>query len=171
MSNNSLKQKYFFKYQDEERWKDIAQEFQGVRVLKVDGMGDVGDATNVYAEQWMESQEEDFLITGESGNIIRSNVDISMTVIISRRYTYPFTFDEMEMYRHFVETLLCKDFYLASIYTGLQAHVVCNKSFKPTTMKLHRDNDSYILVTIPLHTLDAARSVKKPCQCQTGNNS
>lgn len=169
MANTNLDNKYFFKLEETDEWQDISFVFQGLKVLKIDGFGERGDAINVYNEQWIGSQDEDFLITGSSGEIIRKNVDLNMTIIISRRYTEPFTFDEQMMYDNFVDTLLSKDFYLYSDYFGLQAHVVCNKSFKPTTTDLNRGNKSYILATIPLHCLGSQEPINNHCCCDNCN--
>lgn len=168
MADTSLINKYFFKKEANDDWQDFSTAYKGVRVLRIEGLGELGDAVNVYSEQWMESQEEDFLITGSSGKIIRKNVDLSMTIIISRRYIDDSLidfYDEMEMYNTLVDELLSEDFYIHSEYTKLQAHVVCNKGFKPTTMDFQRGRKSYILVTIPLHCLDKPKEANHPCSC------
>lgn len=150
MADTTLEGKYFFKKTLDGTWKDITTEYAGVKVLKVDGFNELGDAVNTYNEQWFSSDVEDFCIVGDS--IIRKNVDLSMTLIISRRYTSS-AMDEETVYNTLVSDLLSSDFYIYSSYTRKKAHVVCMKSFKPTTTDLHRGDKSYILVTIPLHTL------------------
>ena len=152
MADTTLVNKYFFKRNAQDEWHDFATYFSGVRVLSIDGFLEEGDAVNVYNEQWIESNKEDFFVVGDK--IIRKNGDLSMTLIISRRYTN-LLIDEMSIYKNVKDTLLGNDFYIKSSYTGLRAHVVCNKSFKPTTTMLNRGDKSYILVTIPLHLLDA----------------
>jgi len=175
MANTDLERKYFFKKQASEDWVDITKAFLGVKVLGISGFGELGDAVNIYNEQWQESQEEDFLITGASGKIVRKNIDLSMNIIISRRYVdeglHDF-FDEQDIYDKFVGELLETDFYVYSEYTGMYAHVVCNKSFKPTTTDLQRGAKSHILVTIPLHCLDKPTRIVKECSSgqQTNQN-
>lgn len=163
---NSLERKYFYKKNANDNWIDFTVGFLGVRVLSIGGFNELSDSVNVYNEQWISSNTEDFYIVGDK--IIRKNVDLSMTLIISRRYVDEALQDfysEMIMYDKLVEGLLSNDFYIHSEYTKLQAHVVCNKGFKPTTMDLQRGSKSYILVTIPLHCLDKPKEANHPCSC------
>lgn len=168
MATTDLERKYFFKKQVTDAWQDITDAFKGVKVLSIDGFNELGDSVNIYAEQWIDSNTEDFYIVGE--NIIRKNADLSMTLIISRRYLdevlHDF-FDEQETYNKLVDELIGSDFYIYSEYTRLQAHVVCNKGFKPTTTDLHRGVKSYILVTIPLHLLDKPSIMSFTCALAT----
>lgn len=164
MATTDLERKYFFKKQATDAWQDITKAFLGVKVLGIEGFNELGDTTNVYNEQWYDGNKEDFYIVGDS--IVRKNVDLSMNIIVSRRYVpeaiHDF-FDEEETYNRLVSELLSKDFYVYSDYTKLQAHVVCTKGFKPTTVDLHRGIKSYILVTIPLHLLDKPCDIKSTC--------
>lgn len=168
MANTDLERKYFFKKQVTDAWQDITDAFKGVKVLSIEGFNELGDSTNVYNEQWYDGNTEDFYIVGN--NIIRKNVDLSMTLIISRRYLdevlHDF-FDEEETYNKLVSELLNGDFYVYSEYTKLQAHVVCTKGFKPTTVDLHRGVKSYILVTIPLHLLEKPSIMSVTCALAT----
>ncbi len=160
MEDRTLKNKYFIRKSTSDNWTDITEAFYGVRILKLDGFNEVGDAVNVYTEQWVNSQEEDFYVGNKDRRgkdlVIRKNVDLQMTIIISRRYVdggidEQTTFNELKTY-----LLNRGDFYIKSAYTGLQAHVICIKGFKPTAQNLNRGNASYILATIPLHCLDEA---------------
>ena len=146
--NNELKNKYFVRKTESEAeaWVDIATKFNGVRILTLDGFNEVGEAVNIFTQQWVDSQAEDFMVTKQVDNqdvVIRKNVDLSMTIIVSRRYAREY---------------FCNhgDFYIKSSYTNMQAHVVCLSGFKPTTQKLNRNEESYIIATIPLHCLDMA---------------
>lgn len=130
----------------------------GVRVLSIDGMDSLGDTVNVYNAQWIDDDKEDFVIAHEESKIVRKNVDINLTLIISRRYTTQ-AIDEQTVYNSLLSTICDSDIYLYSAYTNKIAHVVCLKSFKPTAVKLHRGRDSYILATIPLHTLEPPTNV------------
>lgn len=133
----------------------------GVRVLAIDGLDEIGDAVNVYTEQWVDSDTEDYMCTKkknvngiEVDDIVRKNVDINLTFIVSQRYT-PDTINVQEVYDDLVSTLCYNGaIYLKSLYTNRIAHVVCLKAFKPTAVKLHRGMDSYILVTIPFHCIE-----------------
>ena len=157
MSRN-LTNSYFVKKSQSGNWEDIAFKFAGCRVLSIDGFNEKGDAVNVYNKQWVNSQVEDFLVTTQDalGNdvIIRSNVDLSMTFIISRRYART-AIDEQTIYDRLV-SYVCNngDFYIMSKYVNKSAHVICLKSFKPTTQKLNRGDKSYIMATIQLHCLE-----------------
>lgn len=158
MANTELSNKYFIRKNTTDNWEDITTKFNGVKVLSIDGFNERGEAQNVYNAQWVSETTEDFLVTtkDENGNdiIIRSNVDISMTFIVGRRYATS-TIDEQTVYDSFVSYICEKgDFYIKSAYVNKSAHVICLKSFKPTAQKLHRGEKSYILATITLHCLD-----------------
>lgn len=154
---NTLSGKYFIRRSSSDEWEDMTSKFRGLRVLSVDGMNERGEAVNVYTEQWIDSQTEDFLVTtiDEGGNpvIIRKNVDIRITFIVGERYGASDTITDHEAFVDWI----CNhnDFYIKSLYSGKQAHVVCIKEYKPTTEKLHRGANSYIIGTLELHTLDA----------------
>lgn len=158
MSGNDLVNKYFVRKTSTAAWEDITTKFDGVKVLSIDGFNERGEAVNVYNNQWVNSQKEDFLVTTTDGEgndvIVRENVDLSLTFIVSRRYANS-AIDEQTTYDNIV-SYLCDngDFYIKSAYVNKQAHVICTKSFKPTTQKLHRAENSYILATIPLHCLE-----------------
>lgn len=150
--------KYFIKRREADVWEDIAVKFPSVNVLSLEGMGQVGDSTNVYAEQWTGSETEDFQVTTTDGQgnpvIVRKNVDIDMTFICGERYGAQ---DTQTCYDAFVAYIAKQgDFWIKSGYTGLQAHVVCLKGFKPTTQKLQRGTRSYMMATAPLHCLAPA---------------
>lgn len=151
-----LSNKYFIKRHSNDEWEDVTVKFAGVNILKVDGFNELGDAVNVYTEQWQESQTEDFAITGESGNIIRKNVDLSLTFICGERYGAQ---DTKQCHDNFIDFITRHgDFYIKSRYMDAEAHVICLKSYKPTTQKLKRGgNDSYIIGTIDLHMLSSAK--------------
>ena len=162
MSTYGLKNKY--QYKDYTGTWTYFENKSGVRVLAIDGLDEVGDAVNVYTEQWIDSNVEDYMCTkkkqvvglGEVDDIIRKNVDINLTMIISPRYTIQSTdIDVQDTYNQMVSTLCYNgDIWLKSTYTNKVAHVVCLKAFKPTAVKLHRGMDSYILVTIPFHCIE-----------------
>lgn len=157
--NNELKDKYFVRKTESGNWQDIATKFNGVRILTLDGFNEVGEAVNIFTQQWVDSQAEDFMVTKQVNNhdvVIRKNVDLSMTIIVSRRYAST-TIDEQSVFNELRE-YFCNhgDFYIKSSYTNMQAHVVCLSGFKPTTQKLNRNEKSYIIATIPLHCLDMA---------------
>lgn len=139
----------------------------GVRVLAIDGLDEIGEAVNVYTEQWVDSNVEDYMCTkkkvvngSEVDDIVRKNVDINLTFIVSQRYTSA-EINVQDVYDDLVSTLCYNGaIYLKSLYTNKIAHVVCLKSFKPTTVKLHRGTDSYILATIPFHCLEPPEKVQ-----------
>lgn len=168
MEDYTLNNKYFFKVNSTDDWQDFTLEYEGLKVLSISGFDELGDATNVYNEQWINSNAEDFYIVGNE--IIRKNVDLSMTIIVSRRYANFDIYDEEKMYNHFVNTLLKKDFYIYSDYTEKVAHVVCNKGFKPTSQLLHRGEKSYILATITLHLLDKPTFLHS-CECDVESSA
>lgn len=152
-----LENKYYVRKSTNAEWEDLTTKFQGVKVLKLDGMNEQGDAVNVYSEQWINSQVEDFLVTMQDGQgndvIIRKNVELQLTFIAGTRYG---ALDTQAIHDAFVEyTTKQGDFYIKSKYTGKEAHVVCLKGYKPTTQRLQRGAfNSFIMGTIELHTLD-----------------
>ena len=152
-----LENKYYVRKSTDDEWEDLTTKFQGVKVLKLDGMNEQGDAVNVYSEQWINSQAEDFLVTTQDGQgndvIIRKNVELQLTFIAGTRYG---ALDTQAIHDAFIEyTTKQGDFYIKSKYTGKEAHVVCLKGYKPTIQKLQRGAlNSFIMGTIELHTLD-----------------
>lgn len=151
-----LENKYYVRKSANDEWEDLTSKFVGLKILSVDGMNETGDAINVYTEQFLDSQEEDFMVTSqdERGNdvIIRKNVDLQMTFICGTRYG---AIDTQKCHDDFVDYITKQgDFYIKSKYTGKEVHVISLKGYKPTTQKLHRGVvGSYIMGTIELHTL------------------
>lgn len=156
---NDLSNKYFVRRSPSASWEDLTGKFYGLRILKVDGLYGVGDAVNVYQAKWADSQTEDIMVTkqDEHGNdvIIRENVDITVTYIISRRYTNQLI-NEENTYKKMID-YFCNEgsFYIKSAYANRQAKVICLKGAAPTTQKLNRGDKSYIMGTITLHCIDA----------------
>lgn len=148
--------KYYVRKSVEDEWEDIATKFVGVKVLTLNGLNERGDTVNVYSEQWVNSQSEDFLVATQDGQghdvVIRKNVDLSLTFICGTRYGASNT---QAIHDTFVDYITqCGDFYIKSNYMEKEAHVICLKAYKPTTQKLQRGLlNSYIMGTIDLHTL------------------
>lgn len=153
-----LENKYFVKKKESDEWSDVATLFDGgLRVLSVSGFGEYGEAVNVYNEQWIDSQSEDFYVTKKVNQldmVVRKNTNLVVNVIVSRRYAST-SIDEQSVYDAFANMIATSgDFYLYSKYTNMVAHVICLDSFKPTTQLLNRGSKSYIMASITLHTLD-----------------
>lgn len=153
--NNDLRGVYYIKNTENGNFQDITTLFDGVRVLEVKGVADKGKAVNVYHEQWLDSDKEDFLITSNNGTIVRENVDIEVTFLVHQRYASD-NIDVKTQHDLFVKYLTDKDVW---IRTGYQndaiAHCVCLDAYEPTTMKLKRnDSTNYALGTIKLHCLE-----------------
>lgn len=174
MARGNLTNKYFYRKGTSGSWSDFTT-IAGVRILAIDGFDEMGEVVNVYTAQWIDSDVEDYMCakqetttTGSGQNavtttrdvIVRKNVDLNLTVIVSRRYTNA-SIDEQTVYDSLVSTLCDGDIYIKSEYIGKIAHVVNLKSFKPTTVKLHRGVDSYILATIPLHCIEPPEKVSQ----------
>lgn len=159
--NNSAN-RYFVKDTSNGTFADITTLFDGVAVLKLDGMLAKGKPVNIYTAQWIDSQQEDFMITtlNGSGNpvVIRENVDLELTFIVRRKYATR-TINVQSVHDSFLNYMTRSDVWLRSAYLGNKyVHCVCLKGYKPTTVKLDRGNDSYIIGTITFHTLDAPTS-------------
>ncbi len=152
--NNELKGKYFVRKSTGAQWEDVTDKWDGVKVLGIDGFSELGEAINVFHQQWMDGSE-DIEVTEQDnqGNdvIRRTNVDLKLTLIVSRRYASS-VIDEKSVYDDVV-AYMCKSgsFYVKSMYEGMQANVISLKPVKPTAEKLHRGQNSFIMTTIELH--------------------
>lgn len=142
---------------------DIETMFNGLRILKMDGFLAKGKPVNIYTAQWIDSQEEDFLITtiSETTNnpiVIRENTDIEITFIIRKKYaTNPsVSFDVQSVHDAFISYMTDTDVWVKSSYVNNKyVHCVCLKEYKPTTQKMKRGDKSWIMGTITMHALDA----------------
>jgi hypothetical protein len=156
--NNSAN-RYFVKNTSNGTFADITTLFDGVAVLKLDGMLAKGKPINIFTQQWLSNQKEDFLITTLDGSnnpvVIRENVDLELTFIVRQKYASS-TINVQSVHDNFVDYMTGSDVWLKSSYVGNKyVHCVCLKEYKPTTVRLGRGNDSYIMGTITLHSIDA----------------
>lgn len=153
--NNDLRGVYYIKNTNNGTFQDITQLFDGVRVLAVSGVAAKGKAVNVYHEQWIDSEQEDFMITTNEGVIIRENVDIEVTFLVHQRYASD-TIDVKTQHDQFVNYMTNTDVWIRTGYQNdVIAHCVSVDGYEPTTMKLKRDNNAnYALGTIKLHCLN-----------------
>lgn len=159
---NYSKNRFFVKNTQSGTFQDITTMFDGVAVLKLDGMLAKGEPVNVYTAQWIDSQQEDFMITTLDGNdnpvVVRKNVDLELTFIVRQKYATA-TIDVQTVHDNFVDYITGSDVWLKSSYVGNKyVHCVCLKEYKPTTVKLGRGDNSYIMGTITLHCLDAPQN-------------
>ena len=156
---NYSKNRFFVKNTQSGTFQDITTLFNGVAVLKLDGMLAKGEPVNVYTAQWIDSQQEDFMITtldnSDNPVVIRKNVDLELTFIVRQKYATG-TIDVQTVHDNFVDYITGSDVWLKSSYVGNKyVHCVCLKEYKPTMVKLGRGDNSYIMGTITLHCLDA----------------
>ena len=166
---------YFTKNSESASWEDITSKFDGVRILKIDGFLAKGKPINIFTQQWLANQEEDFLITTLDENnhpvVIRENVDIELTFIVRKKYaTNQENFDVLAKHDAFVDYMTNTDVWLKSAYMGNKyVHCVCEKEYKPTAIMLNRGDNSYMTGTITLHTLDAPKvdAITPPSQQET----
>lgn len=158
---NDSRGRYYVKNTENGIFNDIATQFDGVAVLKITGLSNRGKPINIYTAQWVNSQQEDFLITNTDENnqpvVIRENTDIELTFIVRKKYaTNQSGFDVLGTHNSFVEYMTNSDVWISSTYMqNSYAHCVCLKEYAPTTVKLDRGDNSYMMGTITLHTLDA----------------
>lgn len=150
---------YFTKNSESASWEDITSKFDGVRILKMDGFLAKGKPINIFTQQWQSNQKEDFLITTLDDNnrpvVIRENVNIEITFIVRQKYASN-TIDVQTVHDNFVAYMTNSDVWLKSSYLGNKyVHCICLKEYKPTTVDLERGDNSYMMGTITLHTLDA----------------
>lgn len=156
---NYSKNRFFVKNTQSGTFQDITTMFNGVAVLKLEGMLAKGEPVNIYTAQWIDSQQEDFMITTLDGSdnpvVVRKNVDLELTFIVRQKYATE-TIDVQTVHDNFVNYITGSDVWLKSSYVGNKyAHCVCLKEYSPTTIKLERGDNSYIMGTITLHCLDA----------------
>jgi len=157
MSKNEGKGIYYVKRQNDVSWSDITVLFDGVKVLSLEGVNEKGEAVNVYTAQWVNSQTEDFQIAGNS--IIRKNVDIRLTFMVSKRYSDTANFDTRAAHDAFIAYMVNGGrLSLKTTYMNKVADVVCLKGYAPTTEHIRRSaygdtDESYIIGTIEYHTL------------------
>ena len=159
---NNSSNRFFAKNTESGTFQDITTMFDGVAVLKLDGMLAKGKPVNVYTAQWLSNQREDFLITTLDDNdnpvVIRENVDLELTFIVRQKYATG-TIDVQTVHDNFVDYITGSDVWLKSSYVGNKyVHCVCLKDYKPTTVKLGRGDNSYMMGTITLHCLDAPQN-------------
>ena len=159
---NHSSNRFFVKNTESGTFQDITTMFDGVAVLKLDGMLAKGEPINIFTQQWLSNQKEDFLITtlDEHNNpvVVRKNVDLELTFIVRQKYATG-TIDVQTVHDNFVDYITGSDVWLKSSYVGNKyVHCVCLKDYKPTTVKLGRGDNSYIMGTITLHCLDAPTS-------------
>lgn len=154
---NASRNKYFVKNTSNGSYSDITTLFDGVAILKVDGMNEKGEPINIYTAQWINSQTEDFLITTINNQnqrvVIRKNVDIEITFAVNRKYAST-NIDELTVHDNFINYMTSSDVWIKSAYMNNKAvHCICLSSYKPTAMKLNRGNNSFITGTIKLHCI------------------
>ena len=87
---NKSSGRYYAKNTENGTFADITTLYDGVAVLKVDGFNAKGKPVNIYSEQWINNQTEDFMITTLDGSsnpvVIRENTDIEITFIVMQKY-------------------------------------------------------------------------------------
>lgn len=156
--NNSIN-RYFVKNTESGSFTDITTMFDGVAVLMLTGMLEKGKPVNIYTAQWVNNQEEDFLITtlneSQTPVVIRENVDVELTFMVRQKFASG-TIDVQSVHDAFVDYMTGTDVWLKSSYLGNKyVHCVCLKEYKPTTVKLGRGSDSFIIGTLTFHTLES----------------
>lgn len=155
---NSLNLKYYLKNTDIGSFTDVTTLFDGVNILKIEGLASVGKTVNVFTQQWVNSQTEDFLITTlddeDNPIVIRENVDIKITFAISKRYARSRVSETLSIYNDFIAYMTGSDVWIASSYIGLQVHCMALNGFEPRTIKIQRGDNSYIIGELTLHTLE-----------------
>lgn len=147
---NDLTGKYYIRFTAGGKSQDVTTRYSGLRILAISGFAQKGEAINVYNEQWVNSETEDFMIAGSS--IKRKNVNIEVTFIVSSRYSSGI--DPYEVYQSFIDDMTQKEVWLTSQYANKDLHCVSLESFEPTTVKLNRGNNGYILGKIKMHLLE-----------------
>lgn len=147
---------YLLKNRADGTYTDAETMFDGIRILKVDGLTTIGEAINVYEEQWMDGTT-DFVIADTQGKIKRKNTDMEIVFIAGDRYlsNNDNNRDPQQAYDAFVEYMTQSDVWVKSLYVGKEVHCYCNGGVTPNTARLKRpDGNSYILASITMRTLE-----------------
>jgi hypothetical protein len=144
---------YYVKNTENGAWNEISTLFDGVRILSISGLFSKGKAINVYTEKWL-TGGTDFMITSDDGIIVREDVDIKVTFIVSKRYATNHNIDESSVYNSFLDYMTNKDIWIKSKYAKRQVHCVATEKTEEKNIKLNRGNNSYIIGEIPLHCLE-----------------
>ena len=131
----------------------IASLFSGVRITKIDGFMRLGKPVNIYTSQWINSQTEDYKIANGNNQVIRENVDIDITFIVSDKYG---AVNVRQQHDAFVAYMTNGALYIKSNYVDRTLRCVCLKEYQPTKVHLKRPTGSnYMTGTITLHALDS----------------
>ena len=139
----------------------IASLFSGVRILKIDGFTSVGKPINIYTAQWVNAQEEDYMVTSkvtvdnvDYDAVFRENVDISITFIVADRYG---AVDVRQSHDAFIAYMTDGALHLKSNYAQRTMRCVCLKEYKPTVEKLQRSTGkNYIKTSANATTVPAS---------------
>lgn len=165
---NNSRNRYYVKNTESGTFTDITTMFNGLAVLKMDGFLEMGKPVNIFTQQWVDSQEEDFMITSRDVNdnpvVIRENVNIEITFIVRKSYYTPTgandtgsTFNVQTVHDSFISYMTGSDVWVKSSYAGNKyVHCVCLEAYKPTTVELQRGDSSWIMGTLKLHCLNSA---------------
>ena len=149
--------KYFVKNSANVSFADVTTLFDGVNILAVEGFDAKGKSLNVYYEQWIDGST-DFMITSNSGQIVRENVSIKVVFVVGQRYANS-TIDTQTVYDSFVDYMTNTDVWIKSMYVGKQVHCVAIDKVEPKTVKLKRGANEYILGEMQLQALGAPTAV------------
>ena len=171
---NELRDKYFVRKSTNDDWEDITTKFDGVKVLSITDFNTKGKTLNVMTQQWLvlnedadpqTYQNEDYAVGTEDGQgnpiVLRENIDISITFIVGNKYATN-AIDVVQVHDAFVDYMTDGALYIKSKYTNKEVRCVCLDEYKPTTEKLQRGNNSWIMGTLKLHTLGKPQQSVEP---------
>lgn len=106
--SNELSNKFFVSTNGIQ-YEDVTTIFDGIKILSIEGINDIGEATNIYHEQWIDSDKEDVCITTYDEEkhgyvVVRKNTDINITFIVSPKYeTETPNFDTRQQHDSFID--------------------------------------------------------------------
>lgn len=158
MATTDLTNKYFVKNVRNGEYVDFASLFDGLRILKIDGFLNKGQAKNVYTASWEYDEEEDFLIVMQDDedpvSIIRECTDLDITFIIRQKYATG-NIDVHTQHKLFINYMTNTDVWIKNGYhNGMEVHCVCLKDYAPTTEKYQRGMESWVMGTVTMHMLE-----------------
>lgn len=163
MKNNGLVEKYYVK-RGSELYADVTDKFDGVRILKVDGMFDKGEPVNIYNEQWTGNQSEDYMVTtlddDQNPVVVYKNTDIKVVFAVSTRYADG-VIDVGRQHDAFVDYMTNGALWIKSYYANKETYCCCMSGYTPQNIKLQRGLDkNYMIGELTFHQLDLPSEIQ-----------
>lgn len=149
-----------------ESYEALASKFDGLKILSISGFLEKGEPVNIYNEQYVDNQEDEFLVTtidevSQQEVVIRKNIDLDISFVVSDKYSNTLI-NVQDVHDSFISYMTNGKLWLKSLYVDREVECACLSGYKPTQKKLKRDFGNYITGTLKLHTLNEPTTVSTP---------